>query len=262
VEIAMDVRRLAYAGTLAGAALILTIPSLQAEPRAVIELFTSQGCSSCPPADKLLAQFAKDPSLVPLTLAVDYWDYLGWKDTLALPGHTKRQQAYSKVRGDREVFTPQIVINGVVHVLGSDRAAIEQAITTTRKNTATLSLDVKLTAAADKVTVHVPAGAADARGEVWVCPVTHKVEIPIERGENRGQTGTYTNVVRRWIKIGDWTGKAESFNIPVKELTPREDTAQTKIDSVAVFVQSGVHARPGVMLGAAFTALNAAAPMR
>ena len=99
-----------------------------AGPRAVIELFTSQGCSSCPPADKLLGQLAGDPSVIALSLPVDYWDYLGWKDTLALHGHTVRQKAYAQARGDGAVYTPQVVVNGVVHALGSDKAAIEKAI--------------------------------------------------------------------------------------------------------------------------------------
>ena len=97
----------------------------------MIELFTSQGCSSCPAADKLLGELAQDPSLVALSLPVDYWDYLGWKDTLALQGHANRQRAYAEARGDREVYTPQVVVNGVVHVLGSDKAAIERAIAQT-----------------------------------------------------------------------------------------------------------------------------------
>ena len=94
----------------------------------MLELFTSQGCSSCPAADRLLGELAKDPSLVTMTLAVDYWDYLGWKDTLAVKGHTARQRAYAGVRGDREVYTPQMVVNGSVHVNGGDKAAIERAI--------------------------------------------------------------------------------------------------------------------------------------
>ena len=105
-----------------------------AEPRAVVELFTSQGCSSCPPADKLLSQFVSDPSLIPLSLPIDYWDYLGWKDTLADPRNSARQRAYSRVRGDREVYTPQVVVNGSVHALGSDKEAIEAAIAETGAN--------------------------------------------------------------------------------------------------------------------------------
>src|SRR5499433_38070 len=87
----------------------LTVPATAAETRAVIELFTSQGCSSCPPADHLLGQLAKDPTLVAMSLPIDYWDYLGWKDTLAEPRNTARQRAYSKLRPDREVYTPQVV---------------------------------------------------------------------------------------------------------------------------------------------------------
>src|SRR5216684_743698 len=86
--------------------------SAQAEPRTVIELFTSQGCSSCPAADKLLGELAADPSLVAMSLPVDYWDYLGWKDTLALSGHSKREHAYARTRGDGQVYTPQVVVNG------------------------------------------------------------------------------------------------------------------------------------------------------
>src|SRR5439155_4921738 len=109
-----------------------------AEPRAVIELFTSQGCSSCPPADKLAGELARDPSLIVMSLPIDYWDYLGWKDTLALPGHTNRQRAYSRTRGDREGYTPQVVVNGSVHGRGSDKSAIENAIVRTDQQPRTL----------------------------------------------------------------------------------------------------------------------------
>ena len=105
----------------------------------------------------MLGELSRDPSLVTLTLPVDYWDYLGWKDTLALHGHSDRQRAYAEARGDREVYTPQVVINGVVHVLGSDRAAIEKAIAQTRHNSAVLALPVSMSVADAKVTVNVSA---------------------------------------------------------------------------------------------------------
>ncbi len=107
--------------------LIATCVAARAEPRALLELFTSQGCSSCPAADKLLGDLSADPSLVTLSIPIDYWDYLGWKDTLADPAHSARQRAYARVRGDRQVYTPQIVVNGATHALGSDHAAIERA---------------------------------------------------------------------------------------------------------------------------------------
>ena len=106
-------RRLASAPLIAGVLIASYALANAGEPRALLELFTSQGCSSCPPADKLLGEFASDPSLVALSVPIDYWDYLGWKDTLAIPGHSARQRAYARVRGDRQVYTPQIVVNGI-----------------------------------------------------------------------------------------------------------------------------------------------------
>ena len=109
--------------TLAGVA-----QEARAEPRAVVELFTSQGCSSCPPADKLLGELAHDPIVIALSLAIDYWDYLGWKDTLALPGHTNRSRPIRKCAATASVYTPQVIVNGATQALGSDQAAIERAI--------------------------------------------------------------------------------------------------------------------------------------
>ena len=113
--------------------------SALAEPRTVIELFTSQGCSSCPAADKLLGELAKDSSVVALSLPVDYWDYLGWKDTLASPLHTAKQRAYARARGDREIYTPQVVVNGAIPVIGSDKSDIDDAIRQTRDKAMTHS---------------------------------------------------------------------------------------------------------------------------
>jgi hypothetical protein len=228
----------------------------QTEPRAVIELFTSQGCSSCPAADKLMGEFARDPSVIVMSLAVDYWDYLGWKDTLAMSGHSNRQRAYAKARGDRQVYTPQAVIDGAVHALGSDKAAIEKAIRQvrdqgTREQGAALALPVKVERTADKLTVTVAANKDEkGQAEVWLCPMTKAVPVTIAKGENSGHTITYSNVVRRWIKLGDWTGKAETYNVPLADF--QNDT----IDSVAVLVQHGVASSPRVMLGASQIALK------
>src|SRR6202012_1965898 len=103
-------------------------PAAAAEPRAIVELFTSQGCSSCPPADKVVGELAKDPSVIALSMPIDYWDYLGWKDTLADPRFSARQKAYSLMRGDRDVYTQQAVVNGEAHVIGSERGGIQRAI--------------------------------------------------------------------------------------------------------------------------------------
>src|SRR5688500_12646618 len=142
----------------------MAVSAADAGPRAVIELFTSQGCSSCPAADKLLGELARDPSLVVLSLPIDYWDYLGWKDTLADPRHTSRQRAYAKERGDRKVYTPQVVVNGSVHALGSDKTAIEQAVTLSRHNTSALALTVTVTRTDDTRKVTIPASTEERRG--------------------------------------------------------------------------------------------------
>jgi len=252
----MNYRHITFAVALLYAGAVPFVPASAGGPRAVIELFTSQGCSSCPAADKVLGELAHDPTLVTMSLPVDYWDYLGWKDTLALHGHSARQRAYAEARGDREVYTPQVVVNGVVHVLGSDKAAIENAIARTDRTASPLMLPVTLTVADGKVTVNVPA-AKDAHdhGEVWLCPISGKVVVTVERGENRGHRLAYTNVVRRWVKLGDWSGKAESFSLPVSKLAD-DDFALKDVDHVVAVVQSGVATKPGLMLGAATASLR------
>jgi hypothetical protein len=233
-----------------GAAVILAGASAMAEPRAVIELFTSQGCSSCPPADRLLSELRNDSSLLTLSLPIDYWDYLGWKDTLAMPGHTARQKAYSQVRGDREVYTPQVVVNGVAQALGSDRTEIEKAVAQSRQQVSALSVPVQVVVANERVTVTLPNGNGDGTAGVWLCPLSRSITVGIGRGENHGRTITYTNVVRRWVKLGTWSGKSETFTVPVDAIK------SAGIDAVAVMVQSGSADKPGVMLGASLASMR------
>src|SRR5205823_1507433 len=146
-----------WSGTLGVCAIVAVIRPAHADPRAVVELFTSQGCSSCPPADKVLGELANDPSVIALSLPIDYWDYLGWKDTLADSRFTARQKAYSQVRGDREVYTPQVVVNGSVHVIGSDRPGIEDAIDVTKKSDAVMSVPIAITQAGKQINISVSA---------------------------------------------------------------------------------------------------------
>ena len=155
-------RRFAPAFLITGL-LVSTLAAAQAaEPRALLELFTSQGCSSCPPADKLLGELVNNPALIALSMPIDYWDYLGWKDTLANPAHSARQRAYAHVRGDREVYTPQIVVNGATDVLGSDQAAVERAILQTDQKSDVMSLPVVMSAGADGVNVKIEFGGEPA----------------------------------------------------------------------------------------------------
>ncbi|WP_407157529.1 DUF1223 domain-containing protein [Bradyrhizobium sp. STM 3557] len=243
-----------WSGAALGAcAIIAVIRPAHAEPKAVVELFTSQGCSSCPPADKLLGDLAKDPSVIALSMPIDYWDYLGWKDTLADSRFSARQRAYSRMRGDREVYTPQAVINGEVHVIGSDREAIETAIESTGRGPGVMSVPVQMAVDGRQLTVSVAAADEHTprkRGEVWLCSISHAVPISIGRGENQGRELTYYNVVRNLTKIGDWNGTSGSWTVPL------DNIAHEGIDAAAVYVQDGSRDRPGPMLGAAYTSLN------
>ncbi len=229
------------------------IGTAQAEPRAVVELFTSQGCSSCPPADKIIGELARDPSVIALSMPIDYWDYLGWKDTLADSRFSARQKAYSAMRGDREVYTPQVIVNGVAHVIGSDLGKIETAIADTRKTDAVMSVPVSMSISGKQVNVSVAAsrrGPGVAHGEVWICSVSKAVPITIGRGENRGRELTYYNVVRSWLKVGDWSGSAANWTVPLENIT------RDGVDAAVVYVQNGDRDKPGAMLGAAYTSLQ------
>lgn len=184
----------------------------QSQPKAVLELFTSQGCSSCPAADALFVELARDPNVIALTLPVDYWDYLGWKDTLAQPAFSARQKGYAQLRGDSNVYTPQAVVNGVAHVVGSDRAAVHSASVT-----ASLPVRVSATESDGMVRIGVSAISGGARsGTVYVLPVVRSRDVAIARGENRSRRITYANVVRDMIPVGEWTGGEAKFEIPVR----------------------------------------------
>jgi hypothetical protein len=234
-----------------GCAIVIVAPPVVcADPRAVIELFTSQGCSSCPPADKLLGELSSDPSLVALSLPIDYWDYLGWKDTLADPLHSARQRAYARSRGDRQVYTPQVVINGAVHALGSDRAGIERAIVQTARSSTSMSVPIQASLADGNIQIAVSATDASGAAEVWLCGFAKQIPIAITRGENRGRTITYHNVARHWLKVGEWKGKSATWSVPVSALNA------AGLDSAAVIVQSGSAEQPGTILGAATFALH------
>src|SRR6195952_5892138 len=144
-------------GTIGVCALAAAVRPAHADPRAVVELFTSQGCSSCPPADKIIGELAKDPSIIAVSMPIDYWDYLGWKDTLADTRFTARQKAYSRMRGDRDVYTPQVIVNGSAHVIGSDREKIDDAIDVTKKADGVMSIPVSMSLSGKQINVSVAA---------------------------------------------------------------------------------------------------------
>ena len=242
-----------WSGALGVCAIVAIIRPAHAEPRAVVELFTSQGCSSCPPADQIIGELAQDPAVIALSMPIDYWDYLGWKDTLADSRFSARQKAYSQMRGDREVYTPQVVVNGSAQVIGSDRAGIESAIADTKKADGVMSALVSMTVSGKQINVSIAGsgeGLGPAHGEVWICSISKAVPISIGRGENSGREITYHNVVRNLLKVGDWDGTAGSWTVPL------ENISREGVDAAVVYVQDGSRDRPGPMLGAAYTSLR------
>jgi hypothetical protein len=211
----------------------------------VIELYTSQGCSSCPEADALLGRLAKRDDLIVLSFSVDYWDYLGWKDTLANPKFSERQRAYAKALGDGMVYTPQAVISGLTHVNGSAEEKIRRAIEKASKALAGLRVPVRLSAADGKLVIEAGAagpGAPAKEATLWLAMMSASVDVPITRGENQGKTVTYYNVVRELIPVGMWNGKTMSVTLH------RHSIVHKGTDRCAVLLQQG---RAGPIVGAA-----------
>ena len=186
--------------------------------------------------------------MIALSMPIDYWDYLGWKDTLADSRFSARQKAYSQMRGDRDVYTPQVVVNGSAHVIGSDRAGIEGAIKDTEQSRRrdVGAGDDDAVRQADQRFGRGQQGADAAHGEVWICSVSKAVPISIGRGENRGREITYHNVVRNLLKVGDWNGSSGSWTVPL------ENISRDGVDAAVVYVQDGNRDKPGPMLGAAY----------
>lgn len=229
------------------AVMILSASSpARAGGKSVVELFTSQGCNSCPPADKLLGKLKENPGVIPLTLSVDYWDYLGWKDTLALNAHTQRQRNYAKVRGDMNVYTPQAVVNGVKYAVGSDEREISAALRNHPSNEPEIALTVKR----DGENISVDVGPGQGKATVWMLSVESRVEVKIVKGENKGETITYFNVVRSWRNLGAYSGTPIKTSVPIAELR------KSGGDAVVVFVQNGAENSPGVIRNAEMLALR------
>jgi hypothetical protein len=210
----------------------------------VLELFTSQGCSSCPPADALVSSMARKPEVVALSYSVDYWDYIGWKDTLAAPAFGARQKAYGAAHGEQHVYTPEVVVDGLAGVVGSDRKEIEEAIAASRGREGALTLPLRLSHADGSLIIDVAEGEGGP-ADVLALRVTRSKTVHIGRGENAGRSVTYTNVVRAIDKVGAWTGANATFKLP----DSREEG-----EGYVVLVQKGGLEKPGVILGAAKTA--------
>ena len=221
------------------------------EPRAVVELFTSQGCSSCPPADALVLDLAKNPALIAITLPVTYWDYLGWKDTLGKDAFAKRQKFYAKARGDGQVYTPQIVVNGTAHLVGSDKDEVEKAVRQLPASGFEARIVLKETAGELEVEVKPSATPEDRKAGIWLLQTTRQVTVPITRGENQGRTLSYANVVRGMQRIGDWNGRETRLSVPLAGIRTPD------ADGYVVVVQADLPGKYGIMPGAVLGAARA-----
>jgi hypothetical protein len=233
-------------GLVAVAALAQAPVQTNGETKAVVELFTSQGCSSCPPADKVLGDYADRKDVLALSFNVDYWDYLGWKDTLASPDNTSRQKGYAQSRGDGQVYTPQAVIDGRTHAIGSSKTAIDAAL---EEYSDGLPVPVSLASNADAITVKIgqPPPSADLpHATLWLVMYARTVTVPIQRGENTGKTITYNNVVRKMRPIAMWKGESMSVDLPKSEMK------HSDVKRMAVLLQTETgDGLPGPIIGAA-----------
>lgn len=172
----------------------------------VVELYTSQGCSSCPPADALLTELASRNDVIALALHVDYWDYLGWKDELASPQYTKRQKRYAQVANSRSIYTPQMIVGGTEHVVGNKPLKMRDAIAARKAQD--VGLQMALALSGNRLTVTAkPTRGLPRRMVVQLVRFHPGKNVAIRRGENAGRTITYSNIVTAWDEIGTWDGR-------------------------------------------------------
>ena len=211
----------AHRRLLLAALVVLACPAGAEERRpVVVELFTSQGCNSCPPADIYLGELTNRPDLLTLAFHVDYWNYIGWTDPFARPWATARQKAYQKRLNERFVYTPQMVVNGAAQGIGSEREAIEALIKAAPAEGATLHPDLALRWRQDgALLVEVGAGESppESPADIWLIGYDSAHETRVLRGENAGQTLTDHHPVRTYRRIGGWPGWSLELVVPAAE---------------------------------------------
>jgi len=234
------IRRLALSAAgfvLAGSTAPAAISKAQAatERPVLIELFTSQGCNSCPPADALLGELAQRPGVLALAFHVDYWNGLGWSDPFSSTLATARQNDYAQRLGKRSIYTPQLVVDGAQDAVGSDRADVTALIDAAQRRAATGPTIETATDETGGRVVRLSGGPAE-RATVWLAGYDRAHVTPVGRGENGGRTLTEYQIVRSLVRLGDWTGAAAQYALP--------DVAA---EGAILFVQPD---QPGPMLAA------------
>lgn len=211
-------RRFTFAWIVAMCGAFGTQVSAQTGP-VVIELYTSQGCSSCPPADELLRKLAQRDDVIALALHVDYWDYIGWKDVFARPEHAKRQRNYAKAAGRRSIYTPQMIVNGTDSIVGARGMEISEAIASHKRHDTGVFVHISRIDGGAVIT----ARATESPGKmvVQVLRYAPKRVVKITRGENAGRQLTYANVVEDWRVLTEWSGRDDlSVELPIEGDAP------------------------------------------
>ena len=217
------------------------------QAEAVVELFTSQGCSSCPAADKVLAKLGSEGKVLTLAWHVDYWDYLGWKDTFALNSNTERQKGYAMSFGERQIYTPQAVINGRMHVVGSREEAVRNAVADFSGNANGLTVPIEVEASGEMLKISVAATADAEDATLWMVYYNEGSDVAVKRGENSGHNLHYTHMVRAVEMIGMVKDNKIQTEFMIR------DMARRGFDSCALILQkSAPGGTPGPIVGAAF----------
>ena len=235
--------QLSLLALLGAAAALVPLPAFAGSvthPKAVVELFTSQGCASCPPADAMLTSLVAQNDVVALAYHVDYWDYAGWEDTFGSEAYSDRQRAYAQSWGSSRIYTPQMVVNGAKGVVGSRRDEVHGALAG-----ATLPLTVAVAEDGDMLKITIPADRRLDDAVVWLVTYLPRADVLIDKGENAGKSMVYTQVVTGQQALGMWEGDAgATIKLPLPESL---DGAA----GLAVIVQQEHDKLPGRILGAA-----------
>lgn len=214
---------------------------LRQNPTAVLELFTSQGCSSCPAADALLTELGKKRDIIALAYHVDYWDYIGWPDTFGTKAHSDHQRGYARSWGSSRIFTPQLVVNGAEGVVGSRRQEVDIAV-----QNAALKVPVELNNHGDMLKIEIGPRPGLEEAVVWLVTFIDRADVEIERGENQGKTLAYTQIVTGRRVLGMWEpATGATLKLPLSEVLDEP------ANGAAIIVQEDRHGLPGRIIGAA-----------
>jgi hypothetical protein len=231
--------RTLVAGVAIVSALLLPGLTIAGQPQGshpvVVELFTSQGCSDCPAADRIVAELAKRKDVLALSLPITYWDMLGWKDTFATEANTYRQKSYARTMHRSGIYTPQIVVDGKVDVVGNQRDRVMAAIANRHSEIAAEQpVNLTLNIASGRVEITIPAaprGTQKPLGTIWVMRTLSSATVNVQQGENRNHQLSYANLVRELHRAGEWTGEPMKIDVPIA-------TGKSRHDGLAVVLQS------------------------